>query len=110
MLIPNSTNLLQPMDLSVNKPAKDFLRQRFQEWYADQLMEQIEGEDDIDGAENSPVSLSMPVLKEIGAKWMVEMAEHVSDNPQYIRNGFQRAIITGTLSGAEEQKEVQQTG
>ena len=67
-------------------------------------MEQIEGEDDIDGAENSQISLSMPVLKEIGAKSMVEMAEHVSDNPQNITNGFQRAIITGTLSGAENRR------
>ena len=38
---PNTTDLLQPMDLSVNKPAKEFLRQKFQEWYADQVMEQV---------------------------------------------------------------------
>ena len=33
LLPPNTTDRLQPMDISVNKPAKDFLRQRFQEWY-----------------------------------------------------------------------------
>lgn len=88
MLPPNTTDLFQPIDLSVNKPAKEFLRLKFQEWYTDQVMEQIEGEEDIDVAEIIPVSLSMPVLKEIGAKWMVKMAEHISDNPQFITNGF----------------------
>ena len=33
----NCTDRLQPLDLSVNKPAKEFLRGRFQEWYASQI-------------------------------------------------------------------------
>ena len=35
---PNMTDKLQPMDLTVNKPAKDFLKQKFQEWYSDQIL------------------------------------------------------------------------
>jgi len=31
LLLPNITDLLQPMDLSVNKPAKDFLKRLFEE-------------------------------------------------------------------------------
>ena len=31
---PNCTDQLQPLDLSVNKPAKDFLRKKFEQWYA----------------------------------------------------------------------------
>ena len=30
----NCTDCLQPMDLSVNKVAKDFMRSKFREWYA----------------------------------------------------------------------------
>ena len=30
----NCTDRLQPMDLSINKPVKDFLRNKFQKWYA----------------------------------------------------------------------------
>ena len=37
----NTTDKLQPMDLSVNKPAKDFLREKFQEWYPDQIWQQL---------------------------------------------------------------------
>ena len=34
-LLPlNTTDLLQPMDLSVNKPAKECLQQTFQHWYS----------------------------------------------------------------------------
>lgn len=32
----NTTDRLQPLDLSINKPAKDFLRERFRCWYADE--------------------------------------------------------------------------
>ena len=35
----NMTDTLQPLDISVNKPAKDFLRDRFSEWYAQKLLE-----------------------------------------------------------------------
>ena len=38
VLVPaNCTDRLQPLDLSINKPAKDFLRSKFQEWYAKEL-------------------------------------------------------------------------
>ena len=38
VLLPaNCTDRLQPLDLSVNKSAKDFLRSQFQDWYAEQV-------------------------------------------------------------------------
>ena len=53
-------------------------------------MEQLSGEsmDDLGGAEIKPINLSMPVIKNISAKWMVEMAEHISNNPQFIAKRF----------------------
>lgn len=42
MLIPeNCTDRLQPLDVVVNKPVKDFLKGRFQEWYANQVQQQL---------------------------------------------------------------------
>ena len=43
LLPPNTTDSLQPMDLSVNKPAKDFLKRRFEEWYSGEVMKQLDG-------------------------------------------------------------------
>ena len=38
VLIPaNCTDCLQPMDLSVNKAAKDFLCSQFKDWYAHEV-------------------------------------------------------------------------
>ena len=43
--------------------------------------------------------LGLPTLIELGAKWMVEMAQYITDNPQIIVNGFIKAGITGALDG-----------
>jgi len=41
IVLPNCTDTLQPLDISVNKPAKDFLRTKFNEWYAAKITEQL---------------------------------------------------------------------
>ena len=40
LLPSNTTDLLQPMDIAVNKPAKDFLKCQFEHWYSDKVMSQ----------------------------------------------------------------------
>ena len=89
----------------MNKPAKDFLRQRFQEWYADQVLQQLHGKE-IDSVELEPISLSLPQLKELGAKWLVDMFKHIADNPQIIVNGFIKSGISAALDGMELQDDL----
>ena len=38
-----------------------------------------------DSSDIEPVSLGLPMLKELGAKWLVQMAEYFSDNPPACR-------------------------
>ena len=98
-LLPlNTTDRLQPMDVSVNKPAKDFLKKQFEDWYSQQITKQLDGKD-IESTDLQPISLGLPVLKELGAKWMVGMAEYFAENPQIIVNGFVKAGIAGALDG-----------
>jgi hypothetical protein len=99
LLPPNTTDRLQPLDISVNKPAKDFLKRKFEDWYSGEIMKQLEGKE-IESAELQPISLGMPVLKELGAKWMVEMAAYFGDNPQIVVNGFVKAGIAEALDGS----------
>ena len=40
--VPNNwTSYFQPLDISVNKPCKDLLRNEAQTWYSDKIMEQL---------------------------------------------------------------------
>ena len=43
LIPPNFTDRLEPLDLSVNKAAKDFLRKKFREWYTRQSCVQLDG-------------------------------------------------------------------
>ena len=62
-------------------------------------MKQLEGQDitDIENAKLQSIDLGLPALKEIGAKWLVDMARYISDKPQFIVNGFIPAGIAGAL-------------
>ena len=61
--------------------------------------------DDLEGAELKSINMSMPVLKEIGGKWLVGMAEFLTKNPRFIVNGFLRSGITGAIDGIHETDE-----
>ena len=66
VLVPaNCTDRLQPLDISVNKPAKSFLRSKFQDWYADKVCQQLVNQED------SAVDLRLSVVKPLAAKWMI---------------------------------------
>ena len=89
------------MDISVNKPTKDFLRGKFQEWYSNQVMDQLDGQG-IETSDIQPIDLRMTVVKEVGALWLVEMAEYIAGNPKIIINGLIRSGITKALDKSEE--------
>lgn len=54
----NCTDRLQPLDLSVNKAAKNYLRNSFQEWYASQIKSRFDSSEEI-----QPINLSMSIVK-----------------------------------------------
>ena len=101
-LPPNTTDRLQPMDVSVNKPAKEYLKKQFDEWYSEMVIEQLDGKDmdDLESAEIQPINLGMPILKEVGAKWLVGMAQYITDNPHLIVHGFLHSGISSAIDGA----------
>ena len=56
----------------------------------------------LETAELQPISLNLPCLKELGAKWLVEAANYMSENPQMIISGFVKAGISSLLSADED--------
>ncbi len=76
------------------------MKGKFKEWYADQITKQLQSQNDGGSVQLKPVDMGLPSLKELGAKWLVETADYIANNPQYIIvNGFMRAGISGALDG-----------
>ena len=108
LLPANTTDRLQLMDLTVNKPIKYFLKQKFGDWYSSEVMKQLQGKD-LETVELEPISLNLPCLKELGAQWLVEAAKYMSANPQMTVNGFVKAGISTFLSAEEDTIDVQES-
>ena len=85
MVPANCTDLLQPLDISVNKPAKLFLRSKFQEWYSDQVCQQLIKKQDV------AVDLQLSVVKPLGATWMMQFVDYIKTKPEIVINGFWRS-------------------
>ena len=84
----NCTDRLQPMDLSVNKSVKEFMRSKFKEWYAAQVSKQLD-----EGANIAPVDLKLSTLKPLGAQWLISMYDYLNEHNSIIVNGFKAAGI-----------------
>ena len=98
VLIPATcTDRLQPLDISVNKSAKVFVRSEFQQWYA----AQISSQQDNDDGRFEPVEMSAPRMKCIGAQWLVRLYEHFLDSPDIIINGFLSSGIPQSIDNGE---------
>ena len=103
LIPPNTTDRLQPLEISVNKLAKHFLQQKFQKWYSDQIFDNASTMEDV---ELKPIDLSLLVMRELGANWLVDMAKYIADNPDFIVNGFVRAGISEALDGVENKNDL----
>lgn len=97
LLPANTSGNLQPMDISVNKPVKDYIQDCFEDWYANKIVQQLEdNEDQKEEVCPKPVDLSLPLLKQLGAKWLIE---YVCQNLLFTVNGFARLGITAPFDG-----------
>ena len=82
----NCTDRLQPMDLSVNRLVKEFMRGKFRDWYSEQVQQQLS-----EGKEVTPVDLKMSTMKPLGARWLVSLCDYITANRSIIENGFKAA-------------------
>lgn len=85
------TNHLQPVDVSINKAAKDHIRQQFQSSYTDQVRMKLDHSIE---PENVKVDTKIAVIKTPSAKWLV--AIHLRSKPEIIVNGSRKAGIKKT--------------
>ena len=100
VLVPNNlTNKFQPLDLTVNKPAKVFLSEKYNHWYADEVSKQLRR--NINPADVK-VSLKLTHIKVLHARWINDLYHHLIGRKDIIINGFSKAGITEAYRNAQE--------
>ena len=82
------------MDLNVNGHAKEFLKGKFECWYAQQITNQLEGGSSVYDVQ---VPSKLLVIKPIHAKWLLGLYDHLENNSDTVIKGFARAEIKDAL-------------
>ena len=82
------TSQLQPLDVAVNKPFKDRLRQKWNEWFCSDAVKTTKG-----GALQKP---ELPVV----LRWVREAWDELP--PAIIQRGFLKCCISNALDGSED--------
>ena len=100
IIVPhNLTNKFQPLDITINKPAKSFIKDKYNMWYTKQVAKQLnEGKAPAD----VEVSLNLSEIKPLHAKWIYEMYEYLRGRSDLVFNGFESAWITETVEKSNE--------
>ena len=87
VIVPaNCTDRLQPLDLSVNKAAKEFLRKQFTEWYSNQICQQLRR-----GIKSAK---AIEQYKTTGEQWMIGLYDYLKIKT----NGFKETGIVFTFT------------
>ena len=93
VLVPNNmTHLFQPLDLTVNKHCKSFLKNCFSEWYSQQIANQLAVEKKMEEIE---INFKLTTIKPLHAKWVVEFYSEITAEPgaKVIVNGWKASGI-----------------
>ena len=98
LIVPhNLTNKFQPLDVTVNKPAKSFISNLYNEWFAEQVTKQIRN--GIPPADIQ-VSLNLGELKVMHARWISSLYHYLCDRKEIILNGYEAAGTTEAFESA----------
>ena len=94
----NMTNLFQPLDLTVNRSGKQFMRKEFITYYSNSVKQQLETGKALEDIE---VDFRLSVIKPLHAQWLVNMYNFFTTNRGrgIIAKGWKKAGISGLLDG-----------
>ena len=92
---PNCTDMLQPLNISVNKPLKAEIKRCFVNWYYNELNVQLDN-----GIPIEAVNIQMPIskMKPLAARWLVGAFDYLQDHEEFAVNGFKEADIFNVLT------------
>ena len=97
--VPNNhTNLFRPLDISVNKSAKCFMSNKYQDWYASEVASQLERGVEI---RDVKVDVKLNTIKPLHAGWIIDYYKHMQSFRLVIKSGFRKALITEAAMEAD---------
>ena len=91
--VPNNwTSYFQPLDISVNKPCKDFMRNEAQTWYSEKIKEQLDA-----GKQSHEVKVEVKIslIKPLHAKWVTKFYDYIRSKPEIVRKGWGKVLDYG---------------
>ena len=89
--------MFQPLDLTVNKHCKTFLKNLFSEWYSRQIENELSLGRKI---EDVNIHFRLTTFKLLHAKWLVEFYNHITSETgaEIILNGWKATGIYDALN------------
>lgn len=100
VLVPaNCTNKLQPMDVSVNKPVKDHIKQYFHSWYTQEVQSQLQSSFPVHEVK---VDIRASIVKAKSINWFISAWESIKTRPDIVINGFKKAGIFDAIKAVTE--------
>ena len=99
VIVPlNLTNKFQLLDLSLNKAAKSFIQNKYNDWFADQVFKQLQN-----GFKISSKLWDLKThTKPIHARSIVDWYDNVTKEKRMIVRGLNSAGISETVQNAED--------
>lgn len=97
VLVPaNMTNIFQPLDVSVNKAAKNVIKKSYSQFYTTEVRDQLTSGV---SPHDIKVDLRISILKPKHAQWIVRIFDRFQSDrgAAIIKAGFRRAGITEAL-------------
>ena len=97
----NMTKYYQPLDLTVNREAKRFLKRKFVDWYSKQVSDQLTKGKSLESVQ---VPLKLSIMKPLHAGWLVEFYNFMTsfEGKKYIESGWRTSGITDAINMGKE--------
>ena len=93
----NLANKFQTLDITVNKPAKSFIADKYNAWFADEVTKKL-----VKGIKPADVKvlLALSELKPLHTEWIIDAYKYLCKQPKIIKNGFRATGIAEAVEFA----------
>ena len=87
------THIYQPLDVAVNGTAKQFMKRKFIDWYAKQIVNTI---DDGTAVENIDIKMKLSVMNPLHASWIIDLYNYMTSSAgrEVCINVWKRSLTT----------------